>query len=112
MSPSLTLSLIRYRSRVKWSNLGKGVAPSPTPWCSSYWKGSLRVTLDYGRQLYFFLLYYDVKVLHASHYATVTSLIIVAGNEIDDPNLNPGWDFWGILDVIGNEIDMNPHMEI
>ena len=30
----------------------KGVAPSPTPWCSSYRKGSLRVTLDYGRQLY------------------------------------------------------------
>ena len=25
----LTLSIIRYVSRVKWSNLGKGVAPSP-----------------------------------------------------------------------------------
>ena len=36
-------------SRVKWSNPGNGVAPSPTPWCSSYRKGSLRVTLDYGR---------------------------------------------------------------
>ena len=31
---------------------GKGVAPSPIPWCSSYRKGSLRFTLDYGRQLY------------------------------------------------------------
>ena len=30
----------------------KSVAPSPTHWCSSYRKGSLRVTLDYGRQLY------------------------------------------------------------
>ena len=30
----------------------EGVAPSPTSWCSSYRKGSLRVTLDYGRQLY------------------------------------------------------------
>ena len=30
----LTLSNIRYGSRVKWSNPGKGVAPSPTPWCS------------------------------------------------------------------------------
>ena len=46
---SLTLSIIRYGSRVKWSNPGNGVAPSPTPWCSSYRKGSLRVTLDYGR---------------------------------------------------------------
>ena len=25
---------------------GKGVAPSPTPQCSSYWKGSLLVVLD------------------------------------------------------------------
>ena len=47
--PCLTLSIIRYGSRVKWSNPGNGVAPSPTPWCSSYRKGSLRVTLDYGR---------------------------------------------------------------
>ena len=30
----------------------EGVAPSTTHWCSSYRKGSLRVTLDYGRQLY------------------------------------------------------------
>ena len=34
--------------------LGKRVAPSPTPWCSSYRKRSFRVTL--GRQLYFYLL--------------------------------------------------------
>ena len=39
MPPCLTLSIIRYESRVKWSNPGKGVAPSPTPWCSSYGKG-------------------------------------------------------------------------
>ena len=47
MPPCLTLSIIRYGSRVKWRNPGKGVAPSPIPWCSSFW-----VTLDYGRQLY------------------------------------------------------------
>ena len=34
--PCLILIIIRYISRVKWSNPGKGVAPSPTPWCSSY----------------------------------------------------------------------------
>ena len=45
MLPCITLSNIRYRSRVKWSNPGKGVAPSPTPWCSSY-----------GHQLHFYLL--------------------------------------------------------
>ena len=33
--PCLSLSNIRYVSRVKLSNPGKGVAPSPTPWCRS-----------------------------------------------------------------------------
>ena len=56
----LTLSNIRYISRVKWNNPGKEVAPSPTPRCSSYWKGSLLVVLDYGRQLY---LLCDKKII-------------------------------------------------
>ena len=43
------------RIKVKWVNPVKGVAPSPTPWCSSYRKGSPPVTLDYGRQLYSYL---------------------------------------------------------
>ena len=43
--PYLTLSIIRYGSRVKWSNPGNGVAPSPTPQGGGYWKGNLRVTL-------------------------------------------------------------------
>ena len=43
---------MRYVSKVKWSNPGKGVAPSPTPQCSCNWKGSFLVTLDYGRQIY------------------------------------------------------------
>ena len=44
---------VRIKGKVEQSR--EGVAPSPTPWCSSYRKGSLRVTLDYGRQLYFYL---------------------------------------------------------
>ena len=36
ISTCLTISIIRHGSRVKCSNLGKGVAPSPTPWGSSY----------------------------------------------------------------------------
>ena len=53
--PCLTLSNIRYVSRVKWINPGKGVVPFPTPRCSSYWKGSLLVTLNYGCQLTLFI---------------------------------------------------------
>ena len=40
---------VRIKGKVEQSR--EGVAPSPTPWCSNYRKGSLRVTLDYGRQL-------------------------------------------------------------
>ena len=36
MLPCLILSNIRYASRVKWSNPGKGVEPSTTPQYSSY----------------------------------------------------------------------------
>ena len=44
---------VRIKGKVEQSR--KGVAPSPTHWCSSYRKGSLRVTLDYGRQLFTFI---------------------------------------------------------
>ena len=44
--PCLALRNIRLRSRVKWSNPGKEVAPSSTLLCSSYLEGSLWVTLD------------------------------------------------------------------
>ena len=56
MLPCLTLSIIRYRSRIKWSNPWKGIVPSPTLWCSSYWKGGLQVILDYG-----WLFFYDIR---------------------------------------------------
>ena len=69
--PCLTLSIIRYVSRLKWSNPGKGVAPSLTPQCSSYWKGSFLVALDYGHQLYFTYtehsIYYFILVLDLWH---------------------------------------------
>ena len=57
MPPCLELSTIRWRSRVKWSNPGNIEAPSPIPWCSSYLKVSLRVAVNWGRQLY--LLYFQ-----------------------------------------------------
>ena len=40
LPPCLTFNIIRYGSRVKSSHPGKGVAPSSTPWCSSYRKGN------------------------------------------------------------------------
>ena len=73
MLSCLTLSIIRYVSKIRWSNPGKGVAPYPTPRCSSYRKGSLRVTLDYGRQLY-------LLVCHKNNLKnTVGTTILVQG---------------------------------
>ena len=64
MLPCLILSIIRQGSRVKWSNPRKGVASSPTPWCSSYQKGSLQVILDYRRQLYFYFYFLNPVAIH------------------------------------------------
>ena len=58
LPPCLTLCIIRYVSRVKCRNSGEGVAPSATPWCSSYWKRSLRVTIDYSLLLYLYIYIY------------------------------------------------------
>ena len=57
----LTLSTIGYGSRVKWSNPRKGAAPSPTLWCSSYWKVNLQIAFDCCYQLYllFYISYRD-----------------------------------------------------
>ena len=56
--PCLTLSNIRYVSRVKRSSQEKGVAPSPTPRWSSYRKGSLLVALDCGQHLIIWSLWW------------------------------------------------------
>ena len=63
ITPCLTLSNIKYISRVKWSNPGKRVVPYTTPHCSSYWKGSLLVALNYGHQLYLLYLYPSLTYL-------------------------------------------------
>ena len=52
---------VRIKGKVEQSR--EGVAPSPTHWCSSYRKGSLRVTLDYGRQLFFIIVLVVTKSL-------------------------------------------------
>ena len=56
------LSTHQYKVRIKGKveQFRKGVAPSPTPRCSSYWKGSLLVALDCSRQLLLQLLWYKI----------------------------------------------------
>ena len=42
----------------KWSNLGKGVVPSSTPWCSSYWKDSSDCLRLWLANLYIYIYIY------------------------------------------------------
>ena len=57
MPPSLTLRIVRFVSRIKWSNPGNGVAPFLTPWFSRYRKGRLLFSLNFCRQFYLFYIY-------------------------------------------------------
>ena len=66
MPPCLTLNIIMYGSRVKWSNPWKGVAPFPTTWCSSYRKDRLRVTIDYSPQIYFMAMFNAKELTRAN----------------------------------------------
>ena len=70
--PCLTLSNIRCVSRVKWTNPGKEVAPSPTPQCSSYWKGSLLVGLNYGHHQQ--LIYIEIIPFYAHVFLSSTKV--------------------------------------
>ena len=97
MPPCLTLSVIRYGSRVKWSNLGKEVASSPTPQCSSYWKGNLWVTLDEGRQ-FCFTYYFGAECCSYQSNGTKTSDMTVARsiwwNDRDIRLISPQNSLW------------------
>ena len=77
--PCLTLSNIRYVSMVKWSNPGKGVAPTPTPQCCTYWKGSdwqlFICILTHTHYIYiltfiFIYMYIYIHIITPSHITT------------------------------------------
>ena len=44
----------------KWSTPGPGIAPSLTPQCCSYWRGSLWVTFKYGWSTYLYMYKQDL----------------------------------------------------
>ena len=67
---------VRIKGNVEPSR--EGVAPSPTSWCSSYRKGSLRVTLDYGRQLtYFYQILIICTELYDIKYSDLIQIICI-----------------------------------
>ena len=84
---------VRIKGKVEQSR--EGVAPSPTHWCSSYRKGSLRVTLDYGRQLYFTIILTHnstrgtrIPSLDLMLVFTLSNLTIVIKKNVAEPSCN------------------------
>ena len=76
MPPCLTLSIIRYGSRVKWSNPGKRVAPFPTPWCSKLSKREHSSHLRLWSPT--LLTYYELKsTLNVSVSVTIMLLVCI-----------------------------------
>ena len=63
MPPCLTLNIIRYIPRVKWNNPGKWVVPSPAHQCTSNWKGSLWITLDYNQTTYYIYIEREIEII-------------------------------------------------
>ena len=55
----------------------EGLAPSPTPWCSSYRKGSLQITLDKGRQLLLYFALSDNEVLNSLEELCITRVTTI-----------------------------------
>ena len=75
---------VRIKGKVEPSR--EGVAPSPTSWCSSY--RSLRVTLDYGRQLYLLKLrrgFSQLSFVYVLFSFNILSLISVLCHHLNPP---------------------------
>ena len=68
---------VRIKGKVEQSR--EGVAPS---WCSSYRKGSLRVTLDYGRQLYLYIYIYTAICMFVYIYIYIYMHVIFGSDYI------------------------------
>ena len=102
MLPCLTLSIIRYESRVKWSNPGNGIVLSPTPWCSSYWKGNLQVALDYGHQLYFYIYKSLSSFFDIDHTESLDSLSLSLSLSI--PIVYIFWQIFKIASSVCTEV--------
>ena len=89
--PCFTFRIIRYISKVKWNNPGKGVTPSSTPRCCSYWKRGHRVALDFSHQLL--------------HLWTLSHGRAVVGRSARTPLQQLCTDAWCSLEDLQEEID-------
>ena len=91
MLPCLILSIKRCGLRVKRSNPGKGVVPSPTPWCSSYQKrafGSASTMVANFTLLYIYIYIYiyhlkekPLKITHIYRYIYMCVCVCVDCNQ-------------------------------
>ena len=59
---SLNTRQYKARIRVKWSNPGKSVVSSPTPWCGRYWKGAFGSPTTTATNFTYFNLYIYIYI--------------------------------------------------
>ena len=64
----------------------KWVTPSPTPQCSSYWKESFWIALDYGCQLYFIYILSFTDRLSLYHNSSVSLDTYASSWDQNPPN--------------------------
>ena len=109
----LILSIIRYVLNIKWSNTGKEVASSLTPRCSTYWKGSLQVTLDYGRQLYLYIYIYIyvAPLISFQTFFVQAFKIVVDSWKCTMSLLYILWDDWPIFMILGSNEQLQQELE-
>ena len=75
MQLCLTLNVIRFRSRVEWSNPGKEVSLSPTHWCCSYRKRAFGLPLTTVANFTYFIHIY-IYIIYIYLYIIIIFIII------------------------------------
>ena len=88
------LNTQQYKVRIKGKVEQSREMSSALP-CSSYWKGSLLVALDYGRQLYFFT-YIDEHSLFLKD--LFVSICFLKSAESEESRINLSDEFLSITD--------------
>ena len=108
MPPCLILNIIRYGSRIKKSYPEKREAPSTTTWCCSWWKGSLRVAFNNGRQLY---LYIRGAFNKFPDFCVQVFKIVVDSWKFSMLLLYMLWDDWLIFMISGSNEQLQMELE-
>ena len=100
------LNTQQYKVRIKgkMEQSRERSSPSSTPCCSSYWKRSLLVALDYSRQPYLLSLYISIYIHHYHQGVLWQSML----RQENTPTASLLWDATPLMSVL--VMTQNNHM--